>query len=114
MTHSDDSAGEVAPVKAPKETQDVHLQLTFTLAPKSVKVSHLGKPVWSESAPTTDIEHDLKLPYPDEGIDLRFEIEWPPDAPFAGMRVKLTDPAGAEHEKGMWSKGPADDVLTFP
>jgi hypothetical protein len=96
------------------EAKAIHLQLDFTLAPKKIRVLHLGQEVWSEDAPAAEIERDLKIVYPDQGVDLQFHIEWPEDAPLAAMRAKLTDPAGDTHEKSLWGKGVVDDVLTFP
>jgi hypothetical protein len=92
----------------------IHLQLDFTLPPKEIQVLNLGRVVWSENAPRPEIERDLPLVYPDQGVDLQFHIEWPDDAPLAAMRAKLTDPAGDTHEKSLWGKGLVDDVLTFP
>ena len=114
MTRGDDAERPPAPVSAPAGPGKIYMQLTFTRAPERVKVSHLGHEIWSESMPAEEIERDLQLAYPEEGVDLRFEIAWPPGAPLAAMRVKLTDPSGGEHEKGVWAKGPADEVLTFP
>jgi hypothetical protein len=116
MTGSEPAFNLPAASPAPVESglQKIHLQLTFTLPPRGFKVLHLGKEIWSESAPAQDIEKDLTLPYPKEGIDLRFQVDWPADAPFAAVRVKLADPAGETHEKSIWEKGPADEVLTFP
>ena len=34
--------------------------------------------------------------------------------PLAAARLQLTDPDGNEHVKSIWSRGPADEVLTFP
>ncbi len=96
------------------EAKEVGLRLTFTLVPKSVKVLHLDREVWSESAPTAELEHKLKLAYPAEGVDLQFQIEWPSDAPLAAMRATLTDPAGDEHEKSVWGQGATNETVTFP
>ncbi len=114
MTRADAPAPPAPTIAAATGQSEIHLQLTFTAPPKSLKVFHLMKEIWSADAPASDIERDLKLAYPGEGIDLRFLVEWPSDAPLASLRVRLTDPAGQEHEKGIWSKGPADEVLTFP
>ena len=111
LTHATASAPQAeiaAPVKA------AHLTITFTLAPRGVKVRHLGKEIWSVANPPGAIEHDLALPWPKEGVDLQFQIDWPADAPLAAARVRVTDPDGREHEKSIFSKGPADEVLTFP
>ena len=96
------------------EAQEIGLRLAFTLVPKSVRVLHLDTEVWSETAPVAEMEHRLKLAFPDEGIDLRFQIEWPDGAPLAAMRATLTDPAGDAHEKSVWGSGRADEVVTFP
>ena len=93
---------------------EIHLELASTIAPNALQVLHLGKVIWAAPAPGAKLEQTVLLPYPKEGVDLRFQIEWPPDAPLAAMRVRLTDPAGAEHEKSIWGEGPADEVLTFP
>ena len=107
-----------APREQPKavvvEAKEVGLRLAFTLVPKSVKVLHLEKEVWSETAPVAEMERTLKLAYPDAGIDLQFQIEWPADAPLAAMRATLTDPAGDAHEHSVWGQGSTDEVVTFP
>ena len=107
-----------APREQPKavvvEAKEVGLRLAFTLVPKSVRVLHLGKEVWSETAPVAELERTLKLAYPDAGIDLQFQIEWPAGAPLAAMRATLTDPAGDAHEHSVWGQGSAEEVVTFP
>ena len=105
------TAAAAAAVAGPRE---IHLQLDATTVPKSVKVMHLGKVLWEETTPTAQMEKTLQLPYPEEGVDLRFQIEWPAEGPLAGMRVRLTDPTGTEHEKSIWGQGSAEEVLTFP
>lgn len=102
------------PQAAAVVAKEIGLELTFTLVPKSVKVLYLGREVWSESAPTAEMRHQLKLAYPAEGVDLQFAIEWPADAPLAAMRAKLTDPVGDAHEKSVWGTGPTEDTVTFP
>ena len=114
LTHAaEPTQAQTQPAPA-TEAKAIHLQLDFTLAPKKIQVLHLGKEVWSEDAPAAEIERDLKIAYPDQGVDLQFHIEWPDDPPLAAMRAKLTDPAGDTHEKSLWGKGVVDDVLTFP
>ena len=107
-----------APREQPKAAvvaaKEIGLRLVFTLVPKSVKVLHLGREVWSESAPVAEMEHALQLAYPDAGIELQFQIEWPAGAPLAAMRATLTDPAGDAHEHSVWGQGSADEVVTFP
>lgn len=93
---------------------EIELQLSFTTAPKSVRVSHLGKEVWSDAAPAAEIERKIALPFPKEGVDLEVAIEFPDGAPLAAMRARLTDPAGETYEKSLWGTGRIEDVLTFP
>ena len=107
-----------APREQPKtvaaEAKEIGLRLTFTLVPKSVKVLHLGQEVWSESVPVAEMRRALKLAYPDAGIDLQFQIEWPAGAPLAAMRATLTDPDGKAHEHSVWGQGSVEEVVTFP
>lgn len=92
---------------------DIHLQLVFTHPPAKIAVRHLGETVWEKGTPGVEIGHDLKLAFPNEGVDLEFAIEWPPET-WAAARVRLTDPGGDEHERTIWGRGPAEEVLTFP
>ena len=92
----------------------IGLHLTFTTVPKSFSVRHLEEVVWTTTAPEADMQHDVSLDYPDEGVDLQFHIEWPDEGPPAAMRVQLTDPAGDTHDKSVWGKGSVDEVVTFP
>jgi hypothetical protein len=114
LTRAEEAPQAKAAAAPVAEKKAIHLQLDFTLPPKKIQVMHLGKEVWSENAPASGVERDLSIPYPDQGVDLQFHIEWPDDAPLAAMRAKLTDPAGDAHEKSLWGKGVVDDVLTFP
>jgi hypothetical protein len=110
-----EEAPPTQPTPAPAaESKAIHLQLNFTLLPQNIQVLHLGKVVWSEDAPASEMERDLPLAYPDQGVDLQFHVDWGADTPLAAMRAKLTDPAGDTHEKSLWGKGVVDDVLTFP
>ena len=108
------TAPRAQPAAVAVEAREVGLKLTFTLVPKSVKVLHLGQEVWVETAPQAELEQTLQLAYPDEGIDLQVQIEWPADAPLAAVRVTLTDPAGEAHEKSVWGRGSVEEVVTFP
>ena len=106
-----------APTPAPAALEikkAIGLHLTFTAVPKSFVIRHLDHDVWKEDTPNSDMEHQVSLHYPDEGIDLQFHVEWPDDAPLSAMRVQLTDPAGDTHDKTAWGKGVVDEVVTFP
>ena len=99
---------------AAKVAKAIGLPLTFTTAPKSFAIRHLDQEVWKVTGPAADLEQQVTLDYPNEGVDLQFHIEWQEDAPLAALRVQLTDPAGDVHEKSVWGKGVADEVVTFP
>jgi len=114
LTHADEPAPVEAKAATPAPAKAIHLHLDFTVAPKSFKVINLEKELWSETAPKAEMERDLTLVYPAQGVDLQFHIEWPDEAGLQAMRAKLTDPMGEEHEKSLWGKGATDDVLTFP
>lgn len=113
LTDASDAPRE-QPLAAVLAEKEIGLRLTFTLPPRSVKVLHLGRELWSASAPTAEMERKLKLTFPAEGIDLQFQIEWPADAPLAAMRAMLTDPAGDVHEKSVWGTGSTNETVTFP
>ena len=113
LTSASDAPRE-QPAAAVAVAKEISLRLSFTLIPKSVKVLHLGQEVWSENAPTAELQRALKLAYPDAGIDLQFQIEWPAGAPLAAMRTTLTDPDGEAHEHSVWGQGSTEEVVTFP
>jgi hypothetical protein len=113
LTDASDAPRE-QPQPAAVEAKEIELKLAFTLVPKSVKVLHLGREVWSESAPAAESERKLKLAFPAEGIDLQFQIEWPEGASLAAMRATLTDPAGDAHQKSVWGTGRTEETVTFP
>ena len=98
----------------PAAAKAIGLHLSFTAVPKSFVVRHLDKEVWKSTSPEADMEQQVTLDYPDEGVDLQFHVEWPDDGPLAALRVQLTDPAGDVHEKSLWGKGAVDEVVTFP
>ena len=98
----------------PEVAKAIHLHLTFTAVPQKFTISNLDKVIWEATTPEADMEHDVSIAYPAEGVDLQFHIEWPEGGPLSAMRVQLTDPAGDMHEKSIWGKGVTDEVVTFP
>jgi len=103
------------PVAKPLDVaQEIRLVLTFTNTPRRVSVAHLGQSVWSKDTPESQEEFSLKLPWPREGGELKFKVEWADETPLSAMRVQLTDPADNEIERSLWGKGTVERVLNFP
>jgi hypothetical protein len=114
LTRVSDAPTAALPTASVAGPKAIGLHLTFTLAPKSLAVRHLETEIWKETAPTLDMEREIQLVYPAEGVDLQFHIDWPEEGSLAALRVKFTDPAGDTHEKSIWGKGAVDAVLTVP
>jgi hypothetical protein len=113
------SEGAAPPIEAPapdastpKMRRGVQLQLTFTTVPTTVKVLHLGKEIWTETAPSVEMERKVDFEFPREGVDLQFEIEWPAE-PLAAMRAVITDSDGEVHERSVFGTASVSEVLTF-
>ena len=109
-------AAVAAPAQAEAGVLPIGLRLTFSAAPESFAISHLGKVVWadkSHESHTTYESHDLALPFPKEGVDFVVKVAWPGDAEGA-LRLRLTDPDGNEHDKTVWGRGEMEEVITFP
>ena len=109
-------AGEAdaAPAKADAAAAQIPMRLTFSVAPRSFAISHLGAVVWADGTQGTDVTNTLALAYPKEGVDLQVKVAWPADAGDAALRVRLTDPDGVEHDKTVWGRGEMEEVVTFP
>lgn len=89
------------------------MELTFTRPPAAVKILHLGKEIWTATAPEREAEAQLQVPYPRQGIELVFSVAWPEGEP-AAMRVRLEDPTGETQERTIWGSGETTEVLSFP
>jgi hypothetical protein len=101
----------VAPVVA---SGKIGMSLAFTAVPKGVTISHLGREVWKKAELEADEEFSLELPWPEQGGELVFRVEWPEGAPLSAMRVRLTTPQDVEIERSLWGAGPVESVLNFP
>ena len=102
----------VAPAAA--TAKKVQLVLSFTALPKRVTVLHLGHEVWAKIDPSAEEELSLDLPWPAQGGELAFRVEWPAGAALAAMRARLTDPQDVEIDRSLWGAGPTETVLNFP
>jgi hypothetical protein len=114
MTSADATAAHPVPRLVATEEKDLPIELAFTVAPARVVISHLGKPVWEKAQPEATEELSLHVPWPSEGGELKFSIEWPEGSPLAAMRARLTDPARGQIERSLWGRGPKTGVLGFP
>ena len=113
LTHSPVVGEQSAGVEEKVAQHDIVLVLSFTSAPDSVRVRHLGREIWVQSAPGIEVEETITIPYPEDGVDLQFEAKFSDAAPLAALRVRLTDPAGTIHERSAWGRGEIDEVLTL-
>jgi hypothetical protein len=114
MTNAGAAAPPPAPIPVAVTEQDIALELAFTTPPARVSIAHLGKQVWEKAAPESAEDVTLRLPWPSEGGELQFTLEWLEGAPLSAMRVKLTDPERGEIERSLWGRGPKTGVLGFP
>lgn len=113
LTHSGEAA---LPMSAalPGAVTRAKLELTFTAPPRKVTVAHLGRALFTAEALGSSLEREVEISWPKEGVDLHFTIDWPSDVALAAARVQVTGPDGRQHDRSIWSAGPADEVLTFP
>lgn len=114
LTKATESAPVAAATPAPATKGEITLQLTFSTPPKNLRVQHLGQPVWSEAAPTAEMERKVEVVFPKEGIDLQFQAEFPEGTERSAVRIRLTDPEGNDSEKSLWGGASIDEVATFP
>jgi hypothetical protein len=114
MTHEEAGANVEAPVSEKVTAIELPIELAFTAAPKRVTINHLGKQVWTKDNPEASEEFTLTLPWPKEGGELNFSVEWPESSPRSAMRAKLVDPEHGEMERSLWGRGTKTGVLEFP
>jgi hypothetical protein len=112
LTHRG-AAAPIAALPAQGHEKAVTVALSFTHLPRRVAIWHLGEEKWSADVKESQIETTLTLPWPSEGVDLRFVVDWQDTGSLAGAQVRITDPEGTEHLGSIFSKGPADEILTF-
>lgn len=112
LTHPHAVAETVTAPVGTEGAKAIHLQLAFTQVPEKFRILFLGKELWKEPKPSAEMERDFQVPYPKEGIDLVFEIEWPGDT-LSAARVQLRTPDGRNLDKTIWGKGKAEETLTF-
>ncbi len=84
-------------------------------APGEFEIQHLGKTVWRGGLVSDVTSPPIKLPFPAEGIDLRFRVRWRDPNPATAARLTLIRPEGAKIERSAWGgpDGQMDEVFTF-
>ena len=114
LTHRSEASPQALEEKPAEERQVVAVAFSFTQLPARVAIWHLGQQVWQSEVKDSEIDATVNLQWPEEGIDLRVVIDWPEGDSLAGAQVRVVDPQGVEHERAIFSKGPADEILTLP
>lgn len=99
-------AVEAAEVKVP-------IELQFTAVPKSMRIRHLGKVIWTSEQLEARTEAELSLIWPEEGVDLLFEATWADADALSAAKIVLTNPAGDELTRSLWGRGQGSEVFTF-
>jgi hypothetical protein len=92
---------------------DVPVELTFSRLAQKVELRHLGKVVWSKVEPALSERVGLKLPFPQEGLELGVSITWAEGAASA-LRIRLITPDGGELERTVWGTAMVESIVPFP
>jgi len=115
MTHEAAAASVIPTAAAPEAQSQVHLEVAFARKPLRFAVSYLGKPIWqSEMVTALTAEKDIAMNYPKEGVDLEYNVVWPPGTPLCAARLSVAANDAEPVEKTLWGAGQVDDVLSFP
>ena len=115
MTHEAAAASVIPVASAPEAQSVVHLAVAFAQKPLRFEISYLGKPVWQSDLVTSlTAEKDLVMTYPKEGVDLEYEVVWPPGTPLCAARLSVAANDAEPVEKTLWGTTQIDDVLSFP
>jgi hypothetical protein len=96
----------------PAPDSDVHLVLTSTSFPFTFEVSHLGKTIWKGEAIESSVANDVKMVFPQEGIDLAVEAKWQGEKQ-AAVKLDVTVNEGDPISRTLWGTGKVSGVLTF-
>jgi len=117
MTHEAAAESVIPPATgaAPERRSQVHLEVGFAQKPLRFAISYLGKTIW-ESDMVTDLteQKDITMPYPKEGVDLEYQVTWPPGTQQTAARLSVAPNDAEPVEKTLWGAGQVDDVLSFP
>lgn len=115
MTHETAAATVIPTVSAPEAQSQVHLAVAFAQKPLRFEISYLGKPIWQSDLVTSlTAEKDIAMAYPKEGVDLEYNVVWPPGTPLCAARLSVAPNDAEPVEKTLWGTTQVDDVLSFP
>jgi hypothetical protein len=116
MTHESAAASVIpAAASAPQAQTQVHLAVAFAQKPLRFQISYLGKPIWNSDLVTSlTAEKDIPMTYPKEGVDLEYNVVWPPGTPLTAARLSVAADDAEPVEKTLWGTGQIDDILSFP
>ena len=101
------------PVATPVADATAHLEIVSTKFPFAFSVKHLGKVVWQGNSAGASAETDVRLPIPEEGVELALSVTWT-GAETGAARLGLSHDDRDPIERTVWGNGQASDVLTFP
>src|SRR4051794_34568218 len=86
------TAATVAPSKeeATKKAIAVHIELTSTRVPLQFEVLHLGKVVWSGVATQNQVQKELEIEFPKEGVDFELKGNWKEGDALNAVKLTVT------------------------
>lgn len=114
MTRASVPAVQVVP---PAATQTASFRIHFSHPVASMSLRHLGKEVLAIDSPTADLEKDIDISWPEEGVEIAVFVKWKePDVvgQNGAIRLRVSAPDGEEYDKTLWGGPILDDVVGFP
>jgi hypothetical protein len=106
------NASETLAPAVVKPTEHVHLGLKTTAAPFRFQISYLGRTLWAGEATGAELEKDVDIDFPKEGIDLAVDATWENPA-LVALQISVSPPDGTALDKTLWGRGKISDVVTF-
>jgi hypothetical protein len=95
------------------KTRKIHLQLASTRLPLHFELIHLGRTIWSGEATENEIQKEIEIKFPKEGIDLELKGRWNGGNALGAVKLTVTPDSAEPIEKTVWAKEDFDEVLTF-
>ena len=95
-----------------KPAERVHLGIKTTAAPFRFQITYLGRTLWAGDAAGAELEKDVDIDFPKEGIDLVVDATWNNPA-LVALQISVSTPDGTTLDKTLWGRGKISDVVTF-